>query len=108
MKTTIKPFIEIMDAEYMDNFSIGYHQHQPKLNIDEVRIGYPICQDFDAVRRYHPNFKDVTVSKLMHYIRDIILMECAEGNNYAPHNPSDYCIEIIDIENGIATISIGS
>lgn len=109
MKTTIQPFITLLDEEYMDNFSIGYHRHQPRLDVKEIRIGYPVA-DWGAgkVNRYPMNFEGVTVSKVMHAIRDIILKEYTDGNNYAPHVPEDYCIESIDIENGIATITIGS
>lgn len=109
MKTTIQPFITLLDEEYMDNFSIGYHRHQPLLDVKEIRIGYPVT-DWAAgdINIYPMNFKGVTLSKVMHAIRDIILKEYTDGNNYAPHVPADYCIEIIDIENGIATITIGS
>ena len=105
---TIKPFIEILDEEYMDNFSAGYHSMQPKLNVREIRIAYPIAEDLVTPRVFHINLEQASVSKVMHAIRDIILMECAEGHNYAPHNPADYCIEIIDIKDGIATVEIGS
>ena len=108
MKTKITPFIPLTDYEYMDNFSIGYHSKQPKLDIREVHIGYPLVQDLDTVRRYKVDFKDASVSRLMHFIAATIIKEDIDGNNYGPHIVQDYCIEIINIENGIATISIGS
>lgn len=105
---TIKPFIGILDEDYMDSFSAGYHRIQPKLNVREIRIAYPIAEDLVTPRVFPINLEQASVSKVMHAIRDIILMECADGHNYGPHDVRDYCIEIINIDNGIATISIGS
>ena len=108
MKTKITPFIEATDYEYMDNFSKGYHLHQPLLNIQRIEIGYPLVQDLNTTRKYNVDMQDATIGRLMHAISAILINEDCAGNNYGPHRVEDYCIEIINIDNGIATISIGS
>lgn len=108
MTTKISPFIMLTDYKYMDNFSIGYHSKQQKLDIREVHIGYPLVQDLDTVRRYKVDMQDATISRLLHFISATIIQEDIDGNNYGPHEVQDYCIEIINIERGVATVSIGS
>ena len=111
MKTTIEPFIQLDDKDYMMNFSLGYHGHgAPTFNIDTISIGYPVADwRRGEVRPFKvKNGTNASVGMIMLAAADIVKKECKKGNNYAPHIWSDYCIERITIRDNVATIEFGS
>ena len=112
MTHTIKPFICLNDYEYMDNYSTGFHSHgAPKFNIKYIRVGYPIVdwtENTYKVFTAEDGQTEVTIGELLHRINDNVVAELNKGNNFAPHDAEDYCIERIDILDNMATVQFGS
>lgn len=111
MKYEIKPFVMLNDIEGIYEFADENPIPAP-FSVDTIRIGYPIV-DYGK-ESYHDfptsNGKPIEGNhlELLLEINTIINRECDKGNNYAPHCKEDYCIEVIEIENNIANVSIGS
>jgi len=110
MKRTITPFICLNDFEYMDNFSKGWHHSSPELlHVEGVRIGYPITDwGQGGAKTFAVDPKYYTVGELMRTVNALVIDEINKGNNYAPHDAEDYCIECIEVMDNIANISFGS
>jgi hypothetical protein len=110
MKYEIRPFVMLNDIDGMYEFA-DENISPEQIKVDTIRIGYPIV-DYGK-----ESYRDFSTSDgkpiegthlLLLVINAIINKECDKGNNYAPHEKSDYCIEVIEIEDNIANVSIGS
>ena len=116
MKYRIEPFIMLNDFDELLEYTSmeltmvekGYRIPVP-LYIDTIRMGYPVI---DYSEGDHKDFRVDdpvrTLTGLLLEINRIINVECDNGHNYAPHDKSDYCIEVIEIEDNIANVFIGS
>ena len=110
MKYEIRPFVMLNDIEGIYEFADENPSPVP-FSVDTIRIGYPIV-DYGK-ESYHDfptsDGKPIEGTHLLLLeINALINKECDKGNNYAPHDKSDYCIEVITIEDNIANVSIGS
>ena len=116
MKYETRPFIMLNDLDEMYEYSDenltmlerGYRIPVP-LFIDTIRMGYPIIDYSEGDHKdFHVDDPVRTLTGLLLEINRIINEECDNGHNYAPHDKSDYCIEVIQIEDNIANVFIGS
>ena len=108
MKTELRPFVMLNDMEGICDYS---DQNPVQMSVDTIRIGYPIIDYCQEDYRDFPTSdgKPATGTlQLLKEINSLINRECDKGNNFAPHEKSDYCIEVIEIENNIANVLIGS
>ena len=109
MKKTIEAFIPLTDYEYMDNFSMGFHSKTGSIDVNSIKIGYPIADWLNNETKIFPiENRKYTIGELMRKISEIVANEIEKGNNFAPHVVDDYCIEKITIVDGIALVDIGS
>lgn len=109
MKYRIEPFVMLNDIEELYDFANNNPSPMP-FKVDTIRVGYPIV---DYSKESHHDFAIEGgpiegTHLLLLEINSLISRECDRGNNYAPHDKSDYCIEIIEIEDNIANVFIGS
>lgn len=118
MKYETRPFIMLNDLEEMYEYSDENmtmlergHRIPVPLYIDTIRLGYPVIDFSEGDHKDFPvlnNDPVRTLTGLLLEINRIINVECDNGHNYAPHDKSDYCIEVIKIEDNIADVFIGS
>ena len=110
MKYEIRPFVMLNDIEGIYKFA-DKNPSPVQINVDTIRIGYPII---DYCKESYQDFSTsdgkpcLSTIVLLLEINALINKECDKGNNYAPHDKSDYCIEVIKIEDNIANVFIGS
>ena len=110
MKYEIRPFVMLNDIDGIYEFADSNHS-PVQFSVDTIRVGYPIV-DYGK-ESYHdfPTSDGKPIQNthvLLLEINSLINKECNKGNNYAPHEKDDYCIEIIRITDNIADVSIGS
>ena len=110
MNTTIKPFVCLNDIEAFYDFA-RENPSPVDFSVDTIRVGYPIA---DWSREEYKEFKTLdgkpaisTVALLLE-INRAVTIELDKGENYSPHCAEDYCIEIIDIVDNVATVEFGS
>ena len=118
MKYETRPFIMLNDLEEMYEYSDENltmlergHRIPVPLCIDTIRLGYPVIDYSEGDHKDFPvldNDPVRTLTGLLLEINRIINVECDNGHNYAPHDKSDYCIEVIKIEDNIANVFVGS
>ena len=104
MKYEIRPFVMLNDIDGMYEFA-DENISPEQIKVDTIRIGYPESYHDFPTSDGKPILSTIV---LLLEINAIINKECDKGNNYAPHEKSDYCIEVIEIEDNIANVSIGS
>ena len=110
MKYEIRPFVMLNDIEGIHEFANENPIPAP-FYVDTIRLGYPVIDFSEGNHKdFHVLNNDPvrTLTGLLLEINRIINVECDNGHNYAPHDKSDYCIEVIKIEDNIANVSIGS
>ena len=118
MKYRIEPFIMLNDFDELLEYTSmeltmvekGYRIPVP-LYIDTIRMGYPVIDYSEGDHKDFPVLDNDPVRTLTGLLLEInrrINVECDNGHNYAPHDKSDYCIEVIEIEDNIANVFIGS
>ena len=110
MNTTIKPFVCLNDIEAFYDFA-RENPSPVDFSVDTIRVGYPVA---DCSREEYKEFKThdgepaISTVALLLEINRAVRIELDKGENYAPHCAEDYCIEIIDIVDNVATVYFGS
>jgi hypothetical protein len=110
MKYEIRPFVMLNDIDGIYDFA-NENISPVQIKVDTIRIGYPII---DYIKESYHDFQTsdgkpcMSTIVLLLEINALINKECDNGHNYAPHDKSDYCIEVIKIEDNIANVFIGS
>lgn len=110
MKYEIRPFVMLNDIDGMYEFA-DENISPEQIKVDTIRIGYPIV---DYGKESYHDFPTsdgkpcLSTIVLLLEINALINKECDKGNNYAPHDKRDYCIEIVKIEDNVAEVSVGS
>lgn len=110
MKYEIRPFVMLNDIDGMYEFA-DENISPEQIKVDTIRIGYPIV---DYGKESYHDFPTsdgkpcLSTIVLLLEINALINKECDKGNNYAPHDKRDYCIEIVKIEDNVAEVFVGS
>ena len=110
MTQTIKPFVCLNDIEAIYDFA-RENPSPVDFSVDTIRVGYPVC---DWSREEYKEFKTldnkpaISTTALLLEINRAVTTELSKGNNFAPHDAEDYCIERIDILDNMATVQFGS
>ena len=110
MKQEIRPFVMLNDIDDIYAFAKNDPSTE-EFSVDTIRIGYPIINYLKESYHDFPTTDGKpatsTVALLLE-INSLINRECNAGHNYAPHNKEAYCIEVIKIEDNIASVFVGS
>lgn len=110
MKYEIRPFVMLDDIRAMYEFA-SENPAPENIMVNTLRFGYPIVDYAIESTRDFPTIDGkpcLSTIVLLLEINRRLNIECDKGNNYAPHDKHDYCIEVIEIEDNIANILIGS
>lgn len=110
MKYEIRPFVMLDDIEGIYEFA-RENPSPVQFRVDTIRIGYPIVNYSVENHRDFPTLDGkpaLSTAQLLLEINRRLNIECDKGNNYAPHEKTDYCIEVVTIKDNVADVSVGS
>ena len=74
------------------------------INLQKIKLSNEEYKEFKTL----DGKPAISTVALLLEINRAVTIELDKGENYAPHCAEDYCIEIIDIVDNVATVEFGS